>query len=298
MNDLISSEELPKWVPGRLFVSSDEHDWKGVKCRGFRYQGLDVEIPPMRDFMVVSYRQGATRMDRKFDGPWNSTRCAPGDVSLLTRSQQSHWTWPDPIDVLHVYLSEQMVSRVVNEVMERSVTEVRLHDVLRTTNPTISTLVDAIAREAEQPSIGGALYVEALSIQLVVCLLRDYTSVTLHQKVDRGRLSPAQLRRVFDYIDAHLDGSISLEAMAAEVNMGAWSFSQRFRATAEQTPHAFVIDRRIRQACQLLKTDSLAIKQVASVCGFSDQAHMSKCFRAKLNITPAAFRRSASSTPG
>jgi AraC family transcriptional regulator len=34
----------------------------------------------------------------------------------------------------------------------------------------------------------------------------------------------------------------------------------------------------------------LPIKEVASVCGFADQAHMTRLFRAHLHTTPATLR--------
>jgi hypothetical protein len=55
--------------------------------------------------------------------------------------------------VSHVYLSEALVSRVASDVMERSLAEVQLHDVLRTQDATLIAIVDAITRETHQQGI-------------------------------------------------------------------------------------------------------------------------------------------------
>lgn len=157
MLSLITPRELPKWVPGKVLSASDALGWKDVEQRAYRYAGQDVAVPGIDHFTIVRYCVGATRMERRFDGRWTRTHCAPGDLSLLTRSQGSHWHWTEDIDVSHVYLSEPLVSRVASDVMERSVAEVQLHDVLRTQDATLIAIVDAITRETHQQGIGGAL---------------------------------------------------------------------------------------------------------------------------------------------
>jgi AraC family transcriptional regulator len=146
-----------------------------------RYTGLDVIVPPVRDFTIVSYCRGATFMERRADGGWTKTHCTPGDVSLLTRSQSSHWHWTDDIDVCHVYLTEHLISGICGEIMDRCVADVRLHDVLKTHDPAVVTAVAAITREARQQALGSALYVEAVATQLAVHLIRNYASVTFRE---------------------------------------------------------------------------------------------------------------------
>lgn len=116
MATIITPSEVPKYVPGAVTAASDDLGWNGVWLRGYRYRGLDVIVPPVRDFTIVSYLRGATFMERRCEGAWTRTHCAPGDVSLLTRSQRSHWHWTEEIDVCHVYLSENLVSGICAEI--------------------------------------------------------------------------------------------------------------------------------------------------------------------------------------
>jgi AraC family transcriptional regulator len=292
MSTLITPSELPQWVPGKILAASDDLGWNGVALRSYRYLGSDVDVPAMRDFMVVSYRRGATRMQRRFDGAWTKTRCEPGDLSLLTRSQRSHWTWSDDIEVCHVYLSERLVAGVANEVMDRSVAEVRLRDVLRTQDPVVTACVDAITQEARQRALGSALYVEALGTQLAVHLLRHYASVTFREPAGQGRLSPLQLKRLAETIETRLNEPLSLETLAGAVGLGVWTFTRRFRESFGCAPHAYLLGRRIERAQRLLAEGTMPVKEVALACGFCDQAHMTRVFHARLQTTPAALRRS------
>ena len=112
-------------------------------------------------------------MERQCEGAWTKTHCAPGDVSLLTKSQRSHWHWTNEIDVSHVYLSEILVSGICAEVTDRCIADVQLQDVLKSHDPIVTAAVAAITREAQQQALGSALYVEAVATQLVVHLLRN-----------------------------------------------------------------------------------------------------------------------------
>jgi AraC family transcriptional regulator len=293
MSALITPAELPKWVPGQVLAASDGLGWNGVGLRSYRYTGLDVEVPGMRDFLVIAYREGATRMQRRFDGAWTRTVCGPGDVSLLTRSQRSHWFWTEDIDVCHVYLSERLVAGVAAEMMDRCVAEVRLRDVLKAQDPVVTSCVEAIAREAREAAPGSGLYVEALGTQLAVHLLRNYASVSFREPGVKGRLSPVQERRVAEHIDHHLGESLTLEALAASAGMGVWSFARRFRESFGRAPHAYVVEQRVERARRLLAHSAMPLKEVASVCGFADQAHLTRVFHERLKTTPAVVRNRA-----
>jgi AraC family transcriptional regulator len=215
---------------------------------------------------------------------------APGDVSLLTKSQRSHWHWTDGIDVSHVYLSENLVSGVCAEVTDRCLADVRLHDVLKSHDPIVSAAVAAITSETRQQTLGGALYVEAVATQLAVHLLRKYAEVTFREPSVKGRLSPAQIRRLTEYIDSRLHEQLNLETLAQVSGMGVWTFTRHFRESFGLTAHAYIIERRIDRARRLLARGCLPIKEVASVCGFADQAHMTRVFQTHLHTTPAMLR--------
>jgi len=286
----ITPSEVPKYVPGTVTAASDDLGWNGVWLRGYRYSALDVIVPPVRDFTIVSYCRGATFMERRCEGAWTKTHCAPGDVSFLTKSQRSHWHWTEEIDVSHVYLSENFLSGICAEVTGRCIADVRLQDVLKAHDQVVTAAVAAIAREAHEQPLGSALYVEAVATQLAVHLLRKYASVTFREPSGKGRLSPAQVRRLTEYIDNRLHEQLNLEGRAAVAGVGVWTFTRHFRASFGRTPHAYIIERRVDRARRLLAQSCLPIKEVASVCGFADQAHMTRIFQTHLRTTPALLR--------
>jgi AraC family transcriptional regulator len=47
----------------------------------------------------------------------------------------------------------------------------------------------------------------------------------------------------------------------------------------------------VDRACQHLRKDRLALKEIALLSGFSDQSHLNRVFRRYMNITPAEYRK-------
>ena len=114
--------------------------------------------------------------------------------------------------------------------------------------------------------------------------------MTFREPSRKGRLSPSQVRRLTEYIDCRLHEQLNLETLAAVAGAGLWTFTRHFRESFGRTPHAYIIQRRINRARRLLVQSGLPIKEVASVCGFSDQAHMTRLFQTHLHTTPAMLR--------
>lgn len=293
MNEFIKYQELPEWVPGRTLLASDALGWKNVACRAYHYEGQDVIVPAMKDFMLVGYRTGVTPMQRRYDGRWTRETIGPGAASLLTRAQRVNWNWKEPIDVNHVYLSGTLVAEVASEVLDCTVTEVALDDVLRADDPIMTQVMEQIVREAEIGGLGGALYVDSVARALVVHLLRRYANIRQQTHTRDGTLTDIQKRQIVAFIDAHLTGHLDLKIMADVLGLTPCLFSRQFRSSFGKPPYAFVTSQRMERARHLLARTDAPIKTVALDCGFSDQAHLTRMFRAATGKTPAVFRRQA-----
>ena len=68
MSELITPDELPRWVRGELTMDSAGLGWDGARVRGWRYTPLDVPIPGCTDYIIVVYRDGVTPMNRRCTG--------------------------------------------------------------------------------------------------------------------------------------------------------------------------------------------------------------------------------------
>jgi len=107
----------------------------------------------------------------------------------------------------------------------------------------------------------------------------------------RGRLLAWQVRKVRDYIDSHITGPVLVMDLCALIQRSEAHFSRSFKRTFGQSPHAFLVRRRVELAARYMVTTDASLSDIALRCGFSDQAHLCKHFRQAAGQTPAAWRR-------
>ena len=108
---------------------------------------------------------------------------------------------------------------------------------------------------------------------------------------DRGRLLAWQARKVRDYIDSHITGPVLVADLCALLQRSEAHFSRSFKRTFGESPHAFLVRRRVEFAAQYMLTTDATLSDIALRCGFTDQAHLCKHFRQTVGQTPAAWRR-------
>lgn len=90
-------------------------------------------------------------------------------------------------------------------------------------------------------------------------------------------------------IRERLAESVPLETFAEECGCTVYHLIRLFRREVGMTPHAWLMNMRILHAQRLLGT-GMAPGQVAAECGFSDQSHLSRRFKARFGATPGMYR--------
>ncbi|MBN2751836.1 MAG: helix-turn-helix transcriptional regulator [Rhodospirillaceae bacterium] len=112
---------------------------------------------------------------------------------------------------------------------------------------------------------------------------------------DAGRwMTSGRLKHISEMVEARLENGVTVEEMAHTLGLSTDFFSRAFKAATGQTPHAYVISRRIARARALISAEGNDLSAVAYSVGFSSHAHMSAVFRQHLNVTPSTLRQSLS----
>jgi AraC-like DNA-binding protein len=135
------------------------------------------------------------------------------------------------------------------------------------------------------PALGTLLEVASLVRQQI------FPTVVPEAPDARGRLLAWQARKVREYIDSHIAGPILVTELCALVQRSEAHFSRSFKRTFGESPHAFVVRRRLELAAQYMLSTDASLTDIALQCGFTDQAHLCKHFRQSTGETPAAWRR-------
>src|SRR6478609_1105934 len=114
----------------------------------------------------------------------------------------------------------------------------------------------------------------------------------------RGGLAAWQIARVRAYIDRNLHRTIHIRDLSAVARRSPAHFSRKFKLAVGESPHAYVVKRRLERACHLMITGAEPLSEIALSVGFSDQAHLCRLFRQAFGQTPANWRRDLEPTGG
>lgn len=110
-----------------------------------------------------------------------------------------------------------------------------------------------------------------------------------------GSITGHRMRLLDEYIDAGLDGPLSVQAMAGLFGLSEGYFMRAFKNATGKSPHGYLIDRRLAKARALMLDSTATLTEIAYACGFSSQAHMATTFRQRLGVSPAQLRHRSGS---
>ncbi|GAA0485032.1 hypothetical protein GCM10008986_07850 [Salinibacillus aidingensis] len=140
---------------------------------------------------------------------------------------------------------------------------------------------------------------EASGIDIKEIRLKDYKNETEWKKfigyccleIQQHHQSYRYIERAKEYIGEHYHRPVSLEEVAQYVDLSANYFSNMFREETGQTFIDYVTDIRLRQAKQLLKENTLSLKEISFKVGYKDPNYFSRVFKKHEQLSPKQFQK-------
>ena len=249
-----------------------QRDGGEATWRGDRRDRLILARDP-RPPMLMEVEQGRI---------WEVPLAASGTLSfcpagLMTRTVQSaarHSQVVWDTDLYSTLLPE------LGAAASRFELHVSLQDLL------LSQIVTTLAEEIEG-DYADRIVVESLGTALCIRIAQHFVG-HLPLPTSKG-LSPERSRRVRDYIEAHLDGDLSLTVLADIACLSPYHFSRSFKEAAGG-PQRYVMQRRLERAKALMRRTNQPLALIAQEAGFADQSHLTSIFRREMGVTPGQFR--------
>lgn len=85
--------------------------------------------------------------------------------------------------------------------------------------------------------------------------------------------------------------NLKIDAYAKLCNMSLSSFKSAFKKQYNNTPAAWIKERKLNLALEKLLTSDLSINQLSFECGFEDPSHFIRLFKQKHALTPLQYRQ-------
>lgn len=211
-------------------------------------------------------------------------------VALQPKGTPNHYLCKGPIHFAQLYLTDTLIDSVADSIRPGSMASGTLREDLSDLHD--RDLAGLLSAYLATASTGGSkLEVEAHAILISAHLLRQHHGYSMAKQVSKGGLAGWQLRVVCDKMEADLGRDFSLEELAREVGISATHFNRAFKQSTGMPPFAWLAQRRMESAKQMLLDPTLPISQIALSLGFSAQAQFTTAFKRLTGTTPGVWRR-------
>lgn len=251
----------------------------------------EAEVTPNDRHMLMFPLSYDTRHVNQFDGGEYDGPVDSGDFYLLPAGQPALYACETAGEALVFMINPNFLPHIATATECLNPDKVEVRSVVLDRDPQLETIARSFLSEMTADGLGGRLYTESLANLFGIHLLRHYCTTPATLRKYKGGLSDFQLKSAIDYVRSNLDGQLSLENIAAELNLSHYYFCALFKQSMGVSPWQYVIGQRVERAKELLKNRDLSIAEVALACGFSNQSHLNKHFRSATGIAPGTYRR-------
>lgn len=277
-------EEL---TPAAILATSADLGWQGVNveiARGRDWEADDLTFGGHLIAMNMGSRPAVFEDKRR--GRFTRVMTPPGALWIHPAGQSFTRRFCGRRFYGAVELSPETINRIVGHGVELRYESGALDEPL-------AAVVRALLVETGTHGASGPLFAEAVSVAIAWRLARRFGRID--PDTARGALQ-SRLNTVFERIEDTLGSSLTIQCLAVEAGLSPAHFSREFKRHTGWTPHAFVMERRVLRARDMLARGE-SIADTAFLCGFADQPHLARLFKARFGITPKAFVRSVRNDP-
>jgi AraC family transcriptional regulator len=160
---------------------------------------------------------------------------------------------------------------------EDSAPEPQLMERFRGHDRTLLELARILVQESAKGYPNGPLFWNEIADDFTDSLLARHTSAV--DRRPRGQLGKEVLRRIRDYVLAHIDEPIEVAALARIARRSPFHFSRVFARSVGMTPHRYIVHLRLQAAIELVRSGRSGLAEIAMRTGFADQSHLSRWVR-------------------
>ena len=294
--DRTVAEVFPQYIGGQIVADSATLKWSGLFAR--RYQFARVVdgflVPATAEPLIACNLAGSAEFEeREIGGRWRSYRVRSGDLFVTCSKTPYELRWRSPlgaeIDVIHIHLGVDQCLAAFQMVYQDKAGAVEVTEFFGR-DETLAHLSFACAEMLSARAPGNSKRVASFAQLLAIYIAEKYTNIASEKPDYHGGLPIARLRKVEDYVHAHLAESISIEKLAELTELSSFHFSRVFKQSTGMTPLQFVIRERMLKAQQLIRETSRSLIEIALEVGYTSPSHFAQVFRRTTGTAPTEFR--------
>ncbi len=275
--------------PDSNIVWSSGKNWNGLIVEQHKFAALPVPDFKKKDHSLTIRFSALPAGKNKGKNPDPIDRFA--NICFFSMDSAPHFSCGHhQHEVFVLKLLPETLKRVARELRSNLNIELVEHHQLR--DAQIEHIGMALKTEAEDGFLSGRLYGESLGTALTVHLLSKYSVIKAQISLHKGGLTPANLRRVIEFIHENLTEDIGLSNLAKVANLSQFRFAHNFKQATGLAPHQYVIHERLERAKKMLRETDLTVTTVAYAVGCGSPSRFTLLFRRAYGVIPSVYRTS------
>lgn len=296
--DRSTAAAFPRYLAGQIVADSMALQWPGLFARHVRFpRVVDRLLAPATSEPHIScnLRGTATFRERDPGGKWITNHVRSHDLFVTGSRTPYEIEFESPpgkeLEVLSIHIATEPFLAALEARYPGRSAQVDVADFFGNDDilwPICLTCSEMLS--ARVP--GKSPAIAALTQLFATHLVEKYTRLGTEQLELRGGLPIRQLRKIQDHVAANLAEEISIEQLAALVELSASHFSHVFKTTTGMTPLQFVTRQRITRAQQMIRETSRSLIEIGIEVGYASPSHFAQVFRRVVGVTPTEFRNS------
>ncbi len=280
--------------PGfEIGVSSDKRGWSSLYAsvqREVPYEGLFDSVD---DQLIVLHLDGPATVHRRIPKGEDSHLIPRGGMTMMPGGMDFRVRLGEPLHTLHLYLRRALLEEVAGTMLAGDPTHIEILPCLGNSDPLVEFLMLGERDALHDENASATPFVDYLARAIAARLVQRHSSASpaWRSRDTSTSLTGGPLNNAIDFMQANLERSIDLPAIAAATGLSPSHFARRFRVTIGKAPHQYLMQLRIERAKRLLRETDTSVVEVAFACGFANQEHMTRLFKQHCGTTPAAYRK-------
>ncbi len=202
--------------------------------------------------------------------------CRPGALRFLPAGEVHENEFETRVRCLHVWINPG----VLDGLDRRSVVPRKPAEI---SGLGATWLANRLYAEFSREDPASGIAVEGLVLEILAEIARSETT-------PEPALIPRWLKHATEIVEARFLERLSLADIASEVGVHYVHLSRQFHKYNRVTVGELIRKRRIQYASHLLAHSETPLAEIALICGFSDQSHLSFLFKRYMGMTPSKFR--------
>src|SRR5215469_10137791 len=227
----------------RLIAHSQDIGWRSLHAAIFEEAPLQTMESAVPHPFIIYHLSRPTEVTRTIVGASRERALiGPRRVCVTPGDATTRWEHHGHPEILQVYVRQSIYSAAVNDMYGCETSVAQILPRFAILDPLLEQLCIAIAKALRDGTVEDGLYTDTLAQMIAVHLARYHCSRSRPQhSVPTKRIPNWKIRRLVDFIEENLDRDLSLEAMAAEVEVSPLYLPRSFKAAIGQSPHQYVV---------------------------------------------------------